>query len=655
MKLLQGSQSKSGMQGRLILWLLLAYALMLTGQALFSAFAPREQERESRRFYLQHAQRLAQPLLREGRGREAVNYLTEAVSTGMIDYFRWEAAGKSPLSRGSEPPVRPVISEGQGQAEGWLWGKVDVNDGTLWVASDLSWKAHLLTALKMESGRLAADVVFLVVACLSVLLYAQSQRAARPMEPLGRKAPASGRNQPTAPSIQGPVPLPEEIQGACGRTALANYSELAASCKREDFFAALDSFFTACGATIGRYHGKVHAVQGHEILYYLPGADGKRQARLALALARDLESLAEKHGFRLATGLAHGLLHGGHVFSTFTLLGSPIEETSELLTLSNGPGKNVIWVTDAFAALCGPAAKFRSVPVEGRLPSRQTLFKQNDVESALELARHGDTSELAFHRGDAALLYVLQSLAGYPAWERENYMKVLGELGRFPCLGVGEAVVEAYRRLLQQAVDARDSYRLASVLSLAPHLLERRKIDANLEKLFFSAITVKDRRVRANAVALFTAFFPERPIPELRSLVQDEDNRVSANALVKAALERFDDKVIARIDQRVRGGSVAHVASALFALGEIAAYYRKHDPLFLGTKTSFLRIFLEVPVWVQHPNPMIRRQALHAAHKLQDEELDAKLRLVFEETQEEELTELFASIYGWRKKLDKAA
>lgn len=263
--------------------------------------------------------------------------------------------------------------------------------------------------------------------------------------------------------------------------------------------------------------------------------------------------------------------------------------------------------------------------------------------------RDGTFSALAYHRGDGELTEVLRALATGAPWERDTFVGVLSELRRVSCRRCGPGVVDAYRALLAAELARKDTYRLSSVVALAPALLQRGVIDRSLERLFLQAVAVKDRRVRANAVELFTRFYPEREIPELRPLIRDEDNRVSANALIKAACERFDEKVIGRLDERLRSGSVAHVASALHAMGEIAVYYRKHDPLFLGTKLSFLRLFDGVPAWANHPNTMIRRQALIAARKLESAPVDARIRELFATCVDPELVGLFASIYGWRK------
>jgi hypothetical protein len=271
------------------------------------------------------------------------------------------------------------------------------------------------------------------------------------------------------------------------------------------------------------------------------------------------------------------------------------------------------------------------------------------VEATITLAQalkgaEKDPSELALFRSDGDLTRILREIG---SWDRERFLAALASLRHFQCLSRDRDLAESYGSLLSSELKAGDSYRISAVLALATHLFQAEAVSDLLEKLFLEALSLEDKRIKANAIEIFIHFFPEREIPELRRFLRDIDNRVSANALVKAALERFDEGVVRKIEERLHGGSVAHVASALYALGEIALYYRKTDPLYLGTKATFLRIFDSFPEWITHPNPMVRRQALVAANKLADRSLDQRLRRIFEESRDPGLRELFASVYGW--------
>lgn len=626
-KKLQGSGGKTrkesmGKQLRASMgfWIILVYAAALGVHLGWQTFSGATEKRELRGFYLQHALRVSKPLLREGRARELSNYLREAVEMGMIDSYELELLGKPLEKGGQQVDTRPVLAEPVSEVDGWVWGKFETADASLRLGSGVGWRARLALAVKSESARLPFDALFLSLSIfLSVFFQGRMRHHAR------RTATTVVRESRRAKVLRSerapPVQEATGFEGVCGRAVLLLSGELA--------FEKLESFFADCAALVARYGGRVSALQGNELLFTFSEGDPRHQARLALALLRDLDAHAASLQLAFASALSIGRVEAAAILpGSPSFFGAPVDETAALVRqqlVQKKPGRSL---SPAMQKLCG---------------ERSGL----GIDKALSDCKQGHSEELAYHRSDASIEAVLRALSS-GEWEREAYVRTMNELRQVQCRRCGPALVEAFRALLAVELQGKDSYRLSGALALAPHLLSRALVDKDMEKMFLEAVKVKDRRVRANAVELFTRFFPEREVPELRPLIRDEDNRVSANALIKAACERFDEKVIARLEERVKGGSVAHVASALHAMGEIAAYYRRTDPLFLGTKIAFLRLFDGVPTFAQHPNPMIRRQALLAAKKLGSPPLNELLQHLFEVTSDPELLSLFASIYGWK-------
>jgi hypothetical protein len=613
----------------LFFWVLLAYAGMLFAFLGWQTFHDAQKKRELRGFYLQHALRVSKPLLRDGRTRELLAYLREAAEMGLVDFYELEQTGKPTEAGGLGPLEKPVLAEPVSEVNGWVWGKAETAEATLRLGNGTNWRARFGQAWAREAERLPADGAFLfLVAVLSLLFRDVSGRpnavkgAAGPARE-GRRAKLL-RAERAAQSVE-----PTSGEAVFGRAALLRSD-------KEDRHSELKTFFADCASLVSRYGGKAGTLHGHEILFYFVDGEPRHQARLALALTRDLEKLALSQGLTLTVALASGRLEVAQFLNNQSLFGAPVEETAELLRGLQAQKK--------------PGVKFSD--------SVQALHKQKNaaqaIEKVLDECKGGKSAELAYHRSDESLAATLRSLAS-EEWEREAYVGTMNELRHLQCRRCGIELLEAFRYLLGVELERKDSYRLSATLALAPHLLTRTLVDKPLEQMFLQAVKVKDRRVRANAVDVFTKFFPEREIPELRSMIRDEDNRVSANALIKAACERFDEKVIARVEERVKGGSVAHVASALHAMGEIASYYKRTDPLFLGSKIAFLRLFDGIPDWVQHPNPMIRRQALIAAHKLASPEVESHLHQLFQRTTDPELLSLFATVYGWKRREQKQA
>lgn len=617
-----------------------AYAALVVVHLLWGTFFGFSRYRENRTFSLQHVMRMSRSLVKDGRVLELGKYLSDAQSTGLVDFYELTGKGRTDTG-GTAPPTRPVLSDPVSEQDGWAWGRADSAELSLRVASGYGYGFRFRAACAAELEKFPADFAFALFACAVAISFAAPAAASLGLQRReSRRAKLARQEAPKKTVDAG------DFTGVCGRAALLNQAELASGSDPAAFFRSLDEFYADASAILTRYRGRLQGAHGHELLFYFAENDPALECRLAGAATRDLAALAERRGFRFRAVLSHGRLHGAHLLSGFALLGAPVEECGELL-LRHATAQPGIFVSEAFAAELGQGG----VSKKGAHPLHA---ESESFSDALAAAKGGTPAPLMFHRGDEALTELLRSLAG-DGWEKEAYVGVVGGLRQATFRRCGPGVVDAYRSLLTGELARKDSYRLSSAIALATTLLSRSQVDRAFEKLFLQAATVKDRRVRANAVEIFTKFFPEREVPELRPLIRDEDNRVSANALIKAACERFDEKVISRLEDRVRGGSVAHVASALHAMGEIALYYRRHDPLFLGSKGSFLRLFDGVTVLASHPNSMIRRQALIAAHKLQSDPVDARMRQVFTNCQDPELLGLFASVYGWRKDAALAA
>lgn len=617
-------------------WLLLGFTAFIGINLVYRTIAGTESVRESRIFFLDHALKASRPLVKAGRAHELSKYLRDSVSTGLIDFYEISQSGKVEI-QGRNPNYRPTFMVGLAEEQGWIWGQAEGDEIKLSLASGVGWQARLASAWAEELQRLPVELgLFIFVYLAFYLLPAKTAErpgveASMPIRLRGRK-----KAQPAAsPSNEGSNQ--SDFSGVC----------LRANVQTETDSALLEDFFTKSALLVGRYKGKVHSIQGQEFICYFSEEEAELSVRLALAAARDLEAIAGGAKLVVHLALASGLLHQTESALNSALFGEPLRETAKLLEAMSG-SKSTLWASADAVKLAGEHFQFRAPSSEPKGLKPKVLVKTTELEKVIGSCKHGNSGELLFHRSDESLLKILRSLQDSD-WSREAYVKVIQELREAHFLRCGPEISEAFGHLFQTELDRRDSYRVSSLLSLAPNLFERNHVAAALEKLFLRAVAVPDSRIRANAVELFTRLFPEREIPQLRSLLRDEDHRVSANALIKMACERFDEKVISRLEERLVGGSVAHVASALHAAGEIALYYRTNDPLFLGTKLSFLRIFNRVPEWAEHPNPMIRRQALIAAKKLNSKSLEARLRETFEKGSDPELVALFSSVYGWKK------
>lgn len=591
------------------------------GFFLWEVFGNSRQFEERRTQELRHQLRLSQDLLEKEKGRELVEALRHGLRTGDIDFFGWKQEGKWVSFEGHEAAEPFSTLEGQVSRSGdAMVTKVTFGAKELVLGSFVGWRARADEVVSQRLAYLAKDILFFALALImmSIFFFQELARAFMP-KPVVQRDWQSPRPK-FEPKILREKNRTQKHSGTFASLQIPSSFEVNTEEKAKE----LDHALFVATDLAERYGGVMveHGCTGGSFLF--------EEANLALAAARDWKSLNDASVF-VTQGSTYPAASGRPHYGADLARG-----IKRLSALDLEPG---IWLSHKIEA-----GHFRQEPRSGLFQAVPVLT----LKAALDHAREGEASGLVFFRRDEDIIAVLEDLQS-GNWKREFFLRALCSLRSFQCSTESKTLATAYMNLLRKELKEKDSYRLSSVLALAAHLFHPKAISRELEKTFLEVLALPDRRTKANSIEVFIHFFPEREIPALRPYLKDIDNRISANALVKAALERFDDQVVRKIEERLNGGSVAHVASALYAVGEIALYYQRTDPLYLGTKLSFLKIFDMVPVWASHPNPMVGRQALIAAKKLGDPSLNRKLEKVFQANKDASLEELFGTVYGWRK------
>lgn len=597
------------------------------GFFLWEVFGNRAKFEEQRTVELRHHLRLSQDLLEKEKARELVEVLRHALRTGDIDFYGWKQEGKWVSFEGKEPSGALEAQEGLVARSGQsIVAMVQRGEVQLILGSQVSWQAKAEIILATRLSYFAKDIFFLGLSLFAICIFF-FQEIARTLFP----RPAVQRVQRVSSTTE-PKLLREsrELKGQQSGTFASLQLPQSFDVTNAEKAQAFGGLVERCERLAERYGGRIieSGCTGSSFLFAEPN--------LALAAARDWQALApavvyisQGSTFPGPSGQPH---YGADLARGLKRLSS--------LELESGT-----WAAEPL-----PEVSFRQEARKGQI----CILPAFALKDVLDQARDGKAGNLVLFRSDEALLVCLKELL-IGTWSREAFLGTLCALRTFYCKSSSQLLAEAYTSLLANELQLGDSYRISSALALATHLFHPRAVSRDMEKNFLDALALNDRRIKANAIEVFIHFFPEREISALRPYVRDIDNRVSANALVKAALERFDDNIVRKIEERLNGGSVAHVASALYAVGEIALYYKRTDPLYLGTKVAFLRVFETIPAWVSHPNPMVGRQALVAAKKLGDGALNRRLEQLFQSNKDEALGELFATVYGWRKDQKQAA
>ena len=180
-----------------------------------------------------------------------------------------------------------------------------------------------------------------------------------------------------------------------------------------------------------------------------------------------------------------------------------------------------------------------------------------------------------------------------------------------------------YTMLLQElgekartSVDGpRYAHHLASAIAASRNLIPKAAFDKNLAATFRDFLRDEDKRVVANVLDVFAWFDPANDDVLFLHLLNHKDNRILANVLVKEAMRSFNKKVSRQIETMLESRNPYFTASGLFAVGEIAAHYRKIDRVYFGSHVHLQHLIDRGKKFCDDPNEMVARQAVALAAK----------------------------------------
>ncbi len=624
----RGKFRKNSMGNRLFLKFALAiwcvYAGFSVGYFAWNFYSTKESYQQKNRAELVHQARSAKVYLENNQSKELVEVLRHSVRTGLIDSFAWKKNGEWVAYEGEFPFINvPANSEQPVDMESGVVIRVPGKEMDLYLANRFGFWERVRESWKFSASFFLKELLFFTISfgfMVGILFrdffrsYVVAPKEILEIGPKTKIAPKSLRK----------ITKSEVTEEECIFVTIAFRNR--PSFEDVDSTKKFQSGKEEMRELAERYRG----VRVED--FCLGSTFQFPELKLAVSFARDYS--VHEHTILLNKGW-------GVRFGVETILSETVVQSwKKIQNLEKG-----VWVWEMQQDTlfqCRPkmalAEVYQFLQIESFLPKMHLEWKD----------------EFRYFRNDRDLTKILEELRA-SHWNNEAFLKVTSELKEVQFCSRSSSVIGAYTALLRKEMAGKDSFRLSAIISIAPNIFHQDSLQRELELCLLEILDGKEKRAKSNVIEVFIYFSPDREIPGMKSHLRDFDNRVSANAIVKLALERFDDSLVRKMEERLHGGSVAHVASALYALGEIAYYYRDKNPDLLSTKVEFLRLFQEIPAWVQHPNSMVRRQAIVAAKKLSDPELDRKLKRILESSPDQAVHSLFESVYGWKNSNRSAA
>ena len=427
---------------------------------------------------------------------------------------------------------------------------------------------------------------------------------------------------------------PYEFACTLVRTDINNFSHIFATADRAQFMKEVNDFFTGVAHIVSRYSGFVYEFIGDEVIYYFKD-DQPNCAALALAAVRDVNKLADQfserterengYPFRVKTALSAGTLRFGPLVNGHSLAGSPLIESVRMLSHVHDKSANTVLMDDNVWEMTTDVCTTQELGVfqlKGVSKSRRLHVYQAHVPLNHHL-RQGTPSSTAiaqFYRSDDEIREILDFvLRNYEDLKQESILQLLGAFRGYQVTSPSPEIKQRYLDLLEMLTTTtktdKSTYALTSLIASARNLFPQGALTGRLRDVLLKCLEIDENRVVANTIDVFTALDPDATEPVFQKLARNENNRVSANALIKQAKQEWTSGVAKRIRSMITKFGAYHRASALYALGEISAFLRQSDEVAFHADLGLQSLLEEALTMVTHKNQVIRRQAAMAVIK----------------------------------------
>ncbi len=430
---------------------------------------------------------------------------------------------------------------------------------------------------------------------------------------------------------------PYEFDTTMARIDINNFTSIFSSEHRVHFMDVINEFFLEVTHIVSRYGGSVYEFIGDEVIFYFK-EETLNSAALAAAAVRDIFELADEvneqtmsekqYPFRVKSSLAFGTLRFGPLVNGFALAGNPLIETVRILSHIHEKQDNSLLYDENVCGRLGALAASREMKVV-MLKGLSEARRLHQFLSLVPLSHHLRQRSLdaleftTYYRSDKSIAELLEFTQSHLSELKQDFvLKIFKLFQNYHVTKSSPEVRQSYLNLLdtliarvKQDPQGKHEFILASVISSALHLFTKGELNGRIRERLLQCMEIQDRRVIANTLDIFADLEPQSGEKIFDQMVNQGDNRIAANLLVRDAGANWDSKKARRLSAMLRAKSAYAKSSGLYALGEIAQRLKSSDAVAFEADTALqtlLNLMLEL---TSHANRMVRRQAYRAILK----------------------------------------
>lgn len=432
------------------------------------------------------------------------------------------------------------------------------------------------------------------------------------------------------------------------RTDINGFSQIFNSPYRERFAEHINHFFMGLTEIASRYDGLIYEFVGDEAIYYFKDvSSAKDSLERAVDAIRDIHLLAEEihrktsfegHKFTVKSALAHGTLRFAKLVDGCSLSGGILIETVRILSNVTDKSESHLYFADRHLADLPADLRHEEIgafQLKGYSDSVR-LMKMTGLTSLSQHLAASPTNGFRYilrYRNDLSLEAVIGTAAtAGDTWTSAEHLALAENLRQIQVYRARHSLepsLSAWLRTARKKLESDPSFiKVVSALAmLYPRLVPKVDLTDKVILELESLLDIADGRTVANAIDVLTIYGvtpTARPISDLQI---SENNRVAANALINAGIQRGQDSqystTVRELERMIfHAKEEGRIASGLYALGEIGRILRAQDPVYFSTRIELHNMAQRLEKFLKHSNSSIATQAERALAKLKSGQND---------------------------------
>lgn len=407
------------------------------------------------------------------------------------------------------------------------------------------------------------------------------------------------------------------------RVDINGYTQMFLQKDPTKLFSILSEYFRKSREIIERYDGLIYQYVGDEIIFFFKSARAEESCRKGLSAVRSLFEMSQNiataevpDGIKLKASIVPGHLHfvkldQGHSFSGMPLiesvrmLGQVTEKAESRLIV---PAETLEMISDLCHANQSKTTIFKGFEEESHLLEISEFIK---IQHSLKTRPPEIIGDI--YRGDEDIIAILMRLSQLiSSQDTSAFIDLAKSFFRYRISEVSEGVLATYTHLFntcfrQNLLHQNESRVLATTVTLSRYIIPMHQMTDEISTSLDRCEQAKDPRVIANTMEAKSHFnLPLKRTPKTEGALS---HRLSATVVLAEGKSGLTANVTQKIHWFLNSPDPMHIASGLFLVAYLYEYHHKKDAIYVRTNPRFLELIKQIPTFVNHENPIVRKRA----------------------------------------------